>query len=403
MESVHSQGDASAHNAAATAVSVNKGDRIYFRVQSGTEEMGNGAFDEVVWHPVITYTGAEEIMPNGYSTTKYEPEEGALYFAATSLSIAKNNPTVGISGNFTKPETTDDVTLTIVGSTDRKDVNGNDNPAYVEKTVFTRTFPWNESFNDDVSVSLQNNDGLTNFRFVVSSESNVRWDAVKWSPVVSYADSTGTQQNRPVCPDYTLYANHIKNAPSYTATTADTILYVKPAITFSNPSYNGKVTLTAKTTDRLLGKKSFAVMGGIVANDSISILKSDIGSDKVWFELFSDDCLIGDAVSNVAVQIKSPSVILPQTVDANLYAANDPSGFGHLYRGWGGFVYNASENRYSRPIDESLLTLPEDENVTLDPLTMAFTPLSTDLNKLDRWSGQRERYSSLPQTWGRPV
>lgn len=102
--------------------------------------MGNGAFDEVVWHPVITYTGAEEIMPNGYSTTKYEPEEGALYFAATSLSIAKNNPTVGISGNFTKPETTDDVTLTIVGSTDRKDVNGNDNPAYVEKTVFTRTF-----------------------------------------------------------------------------------------------------------------------------------------------------------------------------------------------------------------------------------------------------------------------
>ncbi len=130
-------------------------------------------------------------------------------------------------------------------------------------------------------------------------------------------------------------------------------------------------------------------MGGIVANDSISILKSDIGSDKVWFELFSDDCLIGDAVSNVAVQIKSPSVILPQTVDANLYAANDPSGFGHLYRGWG-FVYNASENRYSRPIDESLLTLPEDENVTLDPLTMAFTPLSTDLNKLDRWSGQRE-------------
>lgn len=73
------KGDASAHNAAATAVSVNKGDRIYFRVQSGTEEMGNGAFDEVVWHPVITYTGAEEIMPNGYSTTKYEPEEGALY------------------------------------------------------------------------------------------------------------------------------------------------------------------------------------------------------------------------------------------------------------------------------------------------------------------------------------
>ena len=384
------KGDGASYQANASSISVNKGDRIYFRVQSGAEEMSNGAFDEVIWHPVITYAGTEEIMPNGYSTTKYEPEEGALYFASTSLSIAKGNQTVGISGNFTKPETTDDVTITIIGSTDRKDVNGNDNPSYVEKQVYTRTFPWNESYNDEVAISLQNADGLTNFRFVVSSESNVRWDAVKWSPVVSYADSTGTQQNRSVCPDYTLYSNHIKSAPSYLPNTADTVLYIKPVITFSNLSYNGRLTLTVKTADKLLGKKSFAVTGGVIANDSISILKSDIGSDKVWFELFSDDCQIGDAVAGVSVQIKSPSVLLPQTADANLYAVTDPSGFGHLYRGWGGFVYNASDNRYSRPIDESLLTLPQDENATVDPLTMAFTPLSTDLNKLDRWSGQRE-------------
>ena len=384
------KGDGASYQANASSISVNKGDRIYFRVQSGAEEMSNGAFDEVIWHPVITYAGTEEIMPNGYSTTKYEPEEGALYYASTSLSIAKGNQTVGISGHFTKPETTDDVTITIIGSTDRKDVNGNDNPSYVEKQVYTRTFPWNESYNDEVAISLQNADGLTNFRFVVSSESNVRWDAVKWSPVVSYADSTGTQQNRSVCPDYTLYSNHIKSAPSYLPNTADTVLYIKPVITFSNLSYNGNFTLTVKTADKLLGKKSFAVTGGVIANDSISILKSDIGSDKVWFELFSDDCQIGDAVAGVSVQIKYPSVLLPQTADANLYAVNDPSGFGHLYRGWGGFVYNASDNRYSRPIDESLLTLPHDENATVDPLIMAFTPLSTDLNKLDRWSGQRE-------------
>lgn len=369
------KGDVTSYQANASSISVNKGDRIYFRVQSGAEEMSNGAFDEVVWHPVITYAGTEETMPNGYSTTKYEPEEGALYFASTYLSIEKGNQTVGISGNFIKPATTDDVTLIIIGSTDKKDGNGNDNPSYVEKQVYTRTFPWNESYNDDVTISLQNTDGLTNFRFVVSSESNVRWNAVKWSPVVSYTDSTGTQQNRQVCPDYTLYSNHVVNAPSYLPTTADTVLYVKPVITFSNPSYNGSLTLTVKTTDRLLGKKSFAVTGGIVANDSISILKSDIGSDKVWFELFSDDCKIGDAITGVSVQIKSPSVLLPQTAEANLYAANDPAGFGNLYRGWGGFVYNASDNRYSRPIDESLLTLPQDENATVDPLTMAFTPI----------------------------
>ena len=90
-------------------------------------------------------------MPNGYSTTIYKPEEGALYFASTSLNIAQGNQTVDISGKFTKPETTDDVTLIIWGSTDRKDVHGNDNPSYVEKQLYTRTFPWNESYNDDLA------------------------------------------------------------------------------------------------------------------------------------------------------------------------------------------------------------------------------------------------------------
>lgn len=384
------KGDETSYTAGVSLLSVKKGDRIYFRVQSGATEMSNGAFDEVLWHPVVTYTGPEEIMPNGYSTTIYKPEEGALYFASTSLNIAQGNQTVDISGKFTKPETTDDVTLIIWGSTDRKDVHGNDNPSYVEKQLYTRTFPWNESYNDDLAISLQNSEGLTNLRFVVSAESNVRWDAVKWSSVISYTDSTGTKQARPVCPDYTLFANHIANASSYLPSATDSTLYVKPLITFSNAVYNGKLTLTVKTPDRLLGKKSFAITDGVMVNDSISIRKSDIGSDKVWFELFSDDSQVGSAVSGVSVQVRYPSVIQPQTVAANLYAVDEPAGFGHLYRGWGGFVYNASENRYSRPIDESLLTLPQDEDAKVDPLTMPFTPLSTDLNKLDRWTGQRE-------------
>ena len=59
-----------------------------------------------------------------------------------------------------------------------------------------------------------------------------------------------------------------------------------------------------------------------------------------------------------------------------------------LYRGWGGFVYNSSEGRYSKPIDEALLKLPEDENAKPDPLTLPFTPIGTDQINLDRWVGQ---------------
>ena len=38
------KGDASAHPASVDAFSIKKGERIYFRVQSGTEEKSNGAF-----------------------------------------------------------------------------------------------------------------------------------------------------------------------------------------------------------------------------------------------------------------------------------------------------------------------------------------------------------------------
>ena len=384
------KGDNTAYDATALAVPVNKGARIYFRVQSGTDEMSNGAFDEVEWHPVITYSGAEEIMPNGYSSTKYLPEEGALYFASTAVSIDKGNATVAISGNFEKPLTTDDVTLTVIGSSDKKDVNGNDLPSYVEKPVYSKTIPWNETHTGDLSFSLQNNEDLTHFRFIVSSESNVRWDEINWKPVVSYNDSTGVLQSNSVCADYRIYADHITDAQSFAYTSTDSVMTVKPIVAFANTTYNGKLTLTVKTVDRLLGKKTFNVVSGILTNDSISILKSDIGSEKIWFEFFSEDCLISDAVTATHVQVSSPSTVIPQTVEANLYAVKDATGLGHLYRGWGGFVYNSSENRYSAPIDETLLKLPEDENAQIDPLTMVFTPMSPDLNKLDRLQGQRE-------------
>lgn len=158
---------------------------------------------------------------------------------------------------------------------------------------------------------------------------------------------------------------------------------------FANFPYNGKITLTVKTTDSLLEKKTFNITSGKLSSDSIILYGTDIASKNIWFEFFSEDYQIGDVISDVSIQLLSPSDTIPQNVKANLYAVNKATGLGHLYRGWGGFVYNASEGRYSQPIDESLLTLPNDTTQKPNPLTMPFTPLSAELNKLDRWIGQR--------------
>ncbi|ERJ72854.1 FG-GAP repeat protein, partial [Prevotella disiens JCM 6334 = ATCC 29426] len=102
------KGDATAYNATAQNITVKKDDRIYFRVQSGTEETSNGAFDNVKWAPVITYTGAAETLPGGLSTTVYQPQEGAIYDANTLTNVAES-ASLNLSGKFTKPVTTDDV------------------------------------------------------------------------------------------------------------------------------------------------------------------------------------------------------------------------------------------------------------------------------------------------------
>ena len=67
------------HTAAAvSSVAVKRGDRIYFRVQSGSEETNGSSFDKVNWSPTITYAGGQTSLPNGLSSTEYKPEDGAI-------------------------------------------------------------------------------------------------------------------------------------------------------------------------------------------------------------------------------------------------------------------------------------------------------------------------------------
>ena len=378
------KGDASAHNATATAVSVNKGDRIYFRVQSGTEETSNGAFDKVRWSPEITYAGTEEIMPNGLSSVTYRPSDGAIYDVNTVVNVDEGNP-FSISGHFSKPQTTDDVIILVIASNDQYDDNGNPNPNFVEKEVYRAEYGWQDVVDSDVSADIANTDKLPNISFIIASTSNVDWQSIEWTPEVTYNGSTGMSRTIKVGPHYQIYAKMDAEGSSKTFLAQDTVIHVKPSVTFSSADVNGTVTLVAKTQDRLIAKKSFAIANSVIALDSLTI--ENVGTDKVWFE-YTYPGILSNAVTGSSVSVRCGNAILPETVAAGFYSYGQDEGFGMLYRGWGGFVYNSSEGRYSRPIDEALLKLPEDENAKPDPLTLPFTPIGTDQINLDRWVGQ---------------
>ena len=379
------KGDVTAYEASVANLSVQKGDRIYFRVQSGNEETSNGAFDNVEWSPTITYSGTAETLPNGYSTTVYKPEEGAIYDVNT-LTQLDGGPAFTLKGTFSKPITTDDVILSIIGSNDPKDANGNDNPNYIEKEIYTKTYAAAETADNAVlEANITNADKLTNFQFRITSMSNVEWTKIKWAPTITYTDTANVERTTSVPVNYNPFAEMISEGEVYTLSAEDTALVVVPRISLPT-DFNGDITLTVKSADQLWGKKVFTVTNGIVETDSLKL--GQIETEKVWFE-FS----YSGSMSNVAPEYSRVRLLrglVTDSINAGFYAKSENEGFGMLYRGWGGFVYNASEGRFNKPIDESLLKLPESEDDKIDPLTMAFTPIGTDQTTIDRWVGQRQ-------------
>ena len=381
------KGDASAHPASVDAFSIKKGERIYFRVQSGTEEKSNGAFDKVAWSPVITYAGTAETLPGGYSTTVYKPAEGAVYDVNTVANV--EGVSFSVSGKFSKPVTTDDVVLRIIGSNNKKDDNGNDNPNYTEQVLFTKTYPAAEKADAvEVSASIANAEKFPNIGFEIASSSNVNWEQIRWIPSVTYKDSSSVDRTLAIPAHYRMFTHAVKESHSYTFAATDTAVIVKPRITVAK-GFNGDVTLTVKTADKLLAKKTFTITEGALKADVLKL--ENPGTEKVWFEYHYPGTLSDDALTVARVLLQSDTLGLPKdSVNAGFYAEGVNSGFGMLYRGWGGFVYNASEGRYGKPIDEALLKLPEDENAKIDPLTLPFTPIGTDQMSPDRWIGQRQ-------------
>ena len=94
------------------SVRVKKGDRLYFRVQS----VYDGAYDKVIWSPVITYTAGNASLKdeNLMSPFRYEAEKEFVLAGRRSPVSAPVKGTVHVVGTLRKRAvTSDDVTLVI--------------------------------------------------------------------------------------------------------------------------------------------------------------------------------------------------------------------------------------------------------------------------------------------------
>jgi RHS repeat-associated protein len=383
------KGDFAAYPATVSNVSVTKGQKVYFRVQSGTDKMSNGAFDEVSWSPVITYTDRTNLMnPNGQGTAVYRASEGYVYSDDNSLRL--NSPVnVQVKGTFEKPVTSDDLTLRVLLSNDEVNDDGSANASYTQSVVYTREFAWDETYSGELSFTVNNAINGVNLKFEVVSQTNVALENIKWTPKVEYTSSGNTYTSQ-ASVSYPAYAIQLSEGQPYTLA-ANGNLRIEPKFSgltgVVNTSVNGTLLMAVKNVTGLVARQAVTITNGVVATSSvINSVAAQAGT--IWVEYYVTDreLLSKLGIPSALVTVNTAST----TVAANMFTTRAYDGFGITNRGWGQFVYNANDGRYGNLIAENLLKLPESENDNISPVSTAFLPMSINRNDTAqlKWTGQ---------------
>lgn len=372
-----------------SGISITKGQKIYFRVQSGTDKMSNGAYDQVKWSPVITYTDrTNQTNPNGQGTAVYKASESYVYSEDNALRLS-SPVNVAVTGTFEKPVTSDNITLRAILSNDKINDDGTINPSYTESVVYSKDFAWNETHSGNLSFNVTNSIDGINLKFEVVSQTNVSLESIKWSPKARYTVGTATV-TMPVTVKYTSFPTHLAEGRAYNLP-ADGNIKIEPKFSglppMPDPQINGKLLMAVKNVTGLLAKQEVTITGGIVTPSStITTLAAKAGD--IWVEYYITDMDLFAKLGNPSATITFNGT--SSAIAVNTFTQRDNDGFGIINRGWGQFVYNANDGRYGNPIAESLLKLPQSENDSMNPVSTAFLPMAINQNDTTRlkWAGQ---------------
>ena len=336
-------------------ISVQKGDRFYFRIQSKTDRK----WDDVNWNPLIRYqqignkvTDTTVTDAEGKNIAVFQPSRDLLIYNQQEF-IAPYSGKIRIKGSVHINQVSDSVYFKITK-----------NSSSIRSSAFAANTQVNYYVDDTVNVALNDKISISAY-----TNTNIDWNKINNDLKIYYyqADSVAIDTNsnfnrievRPMV-QYNLHQNTIfpskatqLNAGSYTMT---------PYITASSNT-NGFILLAAKCNNQVLGKKKIELQNGsIVGNPTISFNLP--GTSTVFFDYYCDS--LENNISGVSVDGNG------YTIAAGLHAYIPESMwiFGNLYRGWGQFSYNDNDTNTYTPIDEADLHLSQ---LTTDTSLITFS------------------------------
>jgi RHS repeat-associated protein len=364
-------------------IPVQKGDRIYFRVQS----VFDGSFDHVSWDPLIEYVGAPTLADvNGRNPYRAKTSED--FTLAGRAGIQTKVPlkgTVRLNGDLAKTAaTTDDVTLLVLK-------NGT--------TLFTQTLSSAQvgsiPLSLDIPVAM-----FDNIQLRVKVDSPIDVTKIQWAPNLFYIDAPGQGQITDdqgnflfqLFPAYDIDLYPVDNlsAPqqSWTATQTGT-LHILPGVTTGGAG-SGTAVLTVKKQGQLLLKQALPIVNG---NFQIPSITLDVTQgDVMFFDYSTYDLALQDNTQNQTVSVyytdPNAAVVVPSAFHSR--APNDL--FPAAFRGWSVTGYNGNRDLAAQPIDESVLVFQTTytlDNARVYPYTPA--PTSPLAGMPPRWHGPDEQ------------
>jgi RHS repeat-associated protein len=338
-------------------VSVQKGDQIYFRVQSRYD----GAYDQVIWNPVMTYQTHTPDLVDANNKTIYQFNAFDDYLLASSQSVGLPiDGEIHIESTFIKPITTDSVTVEIIRGLD--------------EVLVTKAYAWNETANDIIewNGTVSNGEQL---RFKVSTNTNIDWKQISWNPYMYYTVSHDPeypevmQNGEPMLemravPEYSLYAETINESIFWEVEEDDTVSV--NSLPRSLHVTDAKMTFTIKKINELLSQQTYTIIDSMIVATNGDAVINELpvkAGDKIYFEFHTKHRTLGEKLKNSQAMIyfsQGDSLLM----EAGVHTIVDPESFifGNMYRHWGMFVYNGNRDRATSPINEGELRLEKFEN-----------------------------------------
>ena len=391
-----------------TAIAVEKGERLYFRVSA----LRDGNFDAVIWDPIITYSQVKQFdrdvngnVVDSDFTVPGTLKDANLYSLATyqastdffSSSMAgKAIPVAGnvlFKGILNKPVTSDHIKLVIT-----KNYLEQTNPPVV---LFEKTFLANEvaAFNL-ASINLPAFEAQTQVTMALETQTNINWQSISFTPtVIVPAIPGGVAEEVPMEVSHLLYNKREGNynIPGVTSTVSGKIkLSILPLdLVLASPfpagtvdNYNGEVIISAKQNNVLLARKRYQLTAGTLTEiintfDNSVDYPSAIAGASIQLEVTVSNPQSVTILRNypklnalnIQVQATDLKNIADLTDDVVWNAATDDFAIysllnpdertlGLYQRNWGGFVING--NLATNTIDQTKLKQSDAYNTEPD-------------------------------------